>query len=149
MASAAFIALVPDPGRFKSAREAGPYFGLVPKQDQSGDGDKPCRITHEGSAFMRKTLVNAANALLRKSARDTALKRFGERLSRRGQGKVVRRKAKVALARKLAVTMLAMTRSGEDYRDTSAPEHGASDSASAAGGRSSVRAGRASRGKKA
>ena len=61
----------------------------------------------------------------------------------------VRRKAKVALARKLAVTMLAMTRSGEDYRDTSAPEHGAPDSASAAGGRSSVRAGRASRGKKA
>ena len=127
VASAAFIALVPDPGRFKSAREAGPYFGLVPKQDQSGDGHRPCRITHEGSPFMRKTLVNAANALLKKSARDTALKRFGERLSRRGQGKVARRKAKVALARKLAVTMLAMMRRGEDYRDAPAPEPAAPD----------------------
>lgn len=143
VASAAFIALVPDPGRFKSAREAGPYFGLVPKQDQSGDGDRPCRITHEGSSFMRKTLVNAANALLRKSARDTALKRFGERLGRRGQGKVVRRKAKVALARKLAVTMLAMARSGEDYRDAPAPEP------AEATGLASVRSGRASRCRKA
>ena len=65
---------------------------------------------------MRKTLVNAANAMLRRVARPTSLRQFGERLCQRGQGKVARRKAKVAMARKLAVTMLAMLRSGEPYR---------------------------------
>ena len=114
--SAAFIALVPDPHRFRSAREAGPFFGLVPKQDQSGETDRPCQITHEGSVLMRKTLVNAANTILRRLAPPTSLKQFGERLCQRGQGKVARRKAKVATARKLAVTMLAMLRSGEPYR---------------------------------
>lgn len=130
---AAFIALVPDPHRFRSAREAGPYFGLVPKQDQSGETDRPCEITREGNMLMRTMLVNVANLILRDAAPDTALKRFGLRLCGRGGGKVARRKAKVALARKLAVVMLAMLRSGEPFRMAEAAPQ--PDGAAPAGGR--------------
>ena len=61
--------------------------------------------------------MNAANYMLRDNAVETSLKAFGMRLASRGQGKVTRRKAKVALARKLAVVMLAMLRSGERFSE--------------------------------
>ena len=116
IASAAFIAHVPDPHAFRSARDAGPYFGLVPKQDQSGDKDAPCRITREGSSFMRMLLVNSANYILRNGSAATPLQDFGRRIIGPGNGKVAKRKAKVAVARKLAVTMLAMLRNRTEYR---------------------------------
>ena len=114
--SCAFVALVADPGRFGSARDAGAYFGLTPGQDQSGDKDAPKHVTKAGSALMRRLLVTAANYILRASSPDTALKRHGERICARG-GKVARRKAKTAVARKLAVVMLAMLKSGKPYDD--------------------------------
>ena len=116
MTSCAFVALVADPGRFGSARDAGAYFGLTPGQDQSGDKDAPKHVTKAGSALMRHLLVTAANYILRASSPDTALKRHGERICARG-GKVARRKAKAAVARKLAVIMLAMLKSGKPYDD--------------------------------
>ena len=114
--SCAFVALIADPRRFGSARDAGPYFGLTPGQDQSSEGDAPKGITKTGSTLMRHLLVTAANYVLRTSSPDTALKRHGERICARG-GKVARRKAKTAVARKLAVVMLAMLKSGRPYDD--------------------------------
>ena len=114
--SCAFVALIADPGRFGSARDAGAYFGLTPGQDQSSETDTPKRITRTGNTLMRRLLVTAANYVLRASSPDTALKRHGERICARG-GKVARRKAKTAVARKLAVVMLAMLKSGKAYDD--------------------------------
>ena len=130
--SCAFVAHVADPKRFGSARDAGAYFGLTPGQDKSGDKDAPKHITKTGSALMRHLLVTAANHILRASSPDTALKRHGERICARG-GKVARRKAKTAVARKLAVVMLAMLKSGKAYDDgVAAGRHGAGDSPAAA-----------------
>ena len=114
--SNAFVAHVPDAKRFGRARDAGAFFGLVPRQDKSGTIDIPRRITKTGSTLMRTLLVNAANYVLRDSSPDNALKRFGMRICARG-GKVARRKAKTAVARKLAVVMLAMLKSGKPYDD--------------------------------
>ena len=114
--SCAFVAHVADPRRFGSARDAGAYFGLAPGQDQSGDRDAPKRITKTGSTLVRHLLVTAANYIMRDSSADTALKRHGERICARG-GKVARRKAKTAVARKLAVLMMAMLKSGKPYDD--------------------------------
>jgi transposase len=130
--SCAFVALIADPGRFGSARDAGAYFGLTPGQDKSGDKDAPKHITKTGSALMRHLLVTAANHILRASSPDTALKRHGERICARG-GKVARRKAKTAVARKLAVVMLAMLKSGKAYDDgIAAVKAGAGESTVAA-----------------
>ena len=112
----AFVAHVGDPARFEKARSAGPNFGLTPTQDQSVDTDAPKRISKTGSSQVRHLLLTAANYILRDSSPDTALKRHGLRICARG-GKVARRKAKVAVARKLAVTMLAMLKTGRPYED--------------------------------
>ena len=114
--SSAYVAHVPDAKGFGRARDAGCHFGLTPGQDQSGDGDAPKRITKTGGTMVRTLLVNAANYILRASSPDSALKRYGERICARG-GKVARRKAKTAVARKLAVVMLAMLKSGRPYDD--------------------------------
>ena len=66
--------------------------------------------------MMRKLLVTAANYILRESSKDSALKRYGERICARG-GKIARRKAKVAVARKLAVVMMAMLKTRKPYQD--------------------------------
>ena len=127
------MAHVADPRRFGSARDAGAYFGLTPGQDQSGDRDAPKRITKMGSTLMRHLLVTAANYILREASPDTALKRHGERICARG-GKVARRKAKVAVARKLAVTMLAMLKTGKPYDDGLAAKRSAMGDAPDAAG---------------
>ncbi len=130
--SCAFVAHMADPKRFGRARDAGAYFGLTPGQDQSGDRDAPKRITKTGSASVRRLLVTAANYILRESSADTALKRHGERICARG-GKVARRKAKTAVARKLAVIMLAMLKSGKPYDDGLAAKKSGAGNASSAG----------------
>ena len=114
--SCAYAAFAPDPKKFGSPRDAGCYFGLTAGQDQSGDIDKPKKITKGGNEMMRKLLVNAANYILRESSKDSSLKRYGERICARG-GKIARRKAKVAVARKLAVVMMAMLQSRKPYQD--------------------------------
>ncbi len=130
--SCAFVAHMADPKRFGRARDAGAYFGLTPGQDKSGDKDAPKHITKTGSALMRHLLVTAANYILRASSPVTALKRHGERICAPG-GKVARRKAKTAVARKLAVVMLAMLKSGKAYDDgIAAVKAGAGESTVAA-----------------
>ena len=114
--STSFVAFVGDVGRFRHARDVGPYFGLTAGRDQSSDKDEPKKITKEGSKFVRHLLVNAANNIMRSNTMNSELKEFGMRVWG-NRGKIAKRKAKVALARKLAVTMAAILRTGKPYHD--------------------------------
>lgn len=96
-----------DPGRFRKARDAGAYFGLVPKQRQSGKMDVQCHITHAGSDFVRRLMIEAAQIAMRDSARDTDVKLKGCRICARG-GKIAKKRALVAVARCLVVTAVAL-----------------------------------------
>ena len=113
--AAVFLAAVGDAKDFKRPRDAGAFLGLVPRQAQSGGGDPQLRITKEGNAMARRALVTAANYILGPFAKDSDLRRHGLRIAERG-GKNAKRRAKVAVARKLAVTMLALARNREAYR---------------------------------
>jgi len=106
--STVFVAAIGGrPDRFDHARDIGAYLGMTPKQDQSGDGDKQLHITHAGADIVRTALVECAGVAMMSNAKDTDLKLKGLRIAMRG-GKIARKKAKVAVARGLAVTMLAM-----------------------------------------
>ena len=100
----AFALIIADPRRFSSAGRVGSYLGLTPKRDQSGDVDKQLGITKSGNGMLRSHLVKAANYIMGPFGIDCELRRYGERIAAKG-GKIARRKAKVALARKLAITM--------------------------------------------
>lgn len=112
--AAAFLAAIGDCGTFGDARDAGPYFGLAPKQDQSGQTDRQMRISKEGNAVVRRLLVTAANHIMGPFGKDSDLRRHGLRIAERG-GKNSRKRAKVAVARKLAVVMLAVLKSRTPY----------------------------------
>jgi len=113
--AAAFVASIGDAETFGDPRQAGAYFGLVPRQDQSGQGDKQLRISKEGDETVRRLLVTAANYIMGPFGRDSDLRRHGERIAARG-GKNARKRAKVAVARKLAVIMTVMLRDACPYR---------------------------------
>ena len=102
--SLAYVLTLEDPHRFAKSRSVGAYLGLRPKQHQSGDRDPQLRISKQGDAFLRRMLVQASHYILGPFGPDTDLRRFGERLSARG-GRVARKKARVAVARKLAVLL--------------------------------------------
>ena len=93
--------------RFEHARDIGPYLGLVPRKDQSGDTDKQLHLTKAGSKLVRTVLIECANVVTKETAKDTDIKLKGLRISRSG-GKIAKKKAKVAVARSLAVTMMAL-----------------------------------------
>jgi len=106
--SAAFAAAIDDASRFKRSRTAGAYFGLVPRRHQSGELDWTGRITKQGDGTVRKLLYEAANSILTRTRQSFALKTWALKIAkRRGL-----RKARVALARRLAVIMHAMLRDG-------------------------------------
>ena len=102
-----FVLIIGSPDRFDKAREVGPYLGLVPGRDQSGDTDKPMRITKAGNRMLRRLLVSCAQYTLGKFGPDSALKESGQRKILTGS-KVAKKKAVVKTARKLAVLMLAL-----------------------------------------
>ena len=97
----AFKAAIDDPTRFKSSRLVGSHFGLTPRRFQSGEMDNPGRISRAGDRSVRSALYTAANSLLLRSTKSSALKTWGLRLVRT-KG---RRRALVAVARKLAVIL--------------------------------------------
>jgi transposase len=100
----AFVLTVSDAGRFRRSRQIGPYLGLVPKQDQSGAQDKQLHITKSGDSYVRRLLVGSAQYILGPFGPPCGLRVFGERLAARG-GKNAKRRAVVAVARKLAVLL--------------------------------------------
>ena len=111
--STVFVAAIGGrPDRFDHARDVGPYFGMTPKQDQSGDKDKQLHITHAGADIVRATLVECAGVVMMSNAKDTDLKLKGLRIAMHGGG-IAKKKAKVAVARALAVTMLALLKDPE------------------------------------
>jgi transposase len=112
-----FKACVDDPARFSRSRTVGAHFGLTPRQYSSGEVDFSGRISRMGDRSMRRLLYVAANAMMTRG-RWSTLKAWAMRLARtRGA-----RRAKVALARRLAVAMHAMWRSGEPFRWTKQAE---------------------------
>ena len=109
-----YVMSIEDPGRFDRSRSVGAYVGLVPRQRDSGDSRPELRITKAGDPALRRQLVLAANYILTSRAPDTDLQRFGNKLLERG-GKRARKRAVVAVARKLAVLLHSLWRTGEEY----------------------------------
>jgi len=103
--SLTYACAIDDPTRFRSCKQAGPQFGLTPKKHQSGETDYSGRISKLGDASVREALYEAAHIILTKPIKGcTQLKSWAMRIARRAGMS----KAKVALARKLAVIMLRM-----------------------------------------
>lgn len=101
--------------RFETSRSVGPYLGLTPRCDQSGKSDKQLGISKEGNVHLRRLLVNCSNYILGHYGQDSDLRRYGQKLAARG-GKAAKRKATVAVARKLAVLMHRLWSTGETYQ---------------------------------
>lgn len=110
----AFILTLEDPTRFDKSRQVGCFLGLTPRRDQSGETDKQLRITKAGNPYLRRLLVGSAQYILGPFGEDCNLRRFGLRLAARG-GNNAKRRAVVAVARKLAVLMHRLWRHGEVY----------------------------------
>jgi transposase len=110
----AYVLTLEDPKRFTRSRDVGPYLGLVPKQEDSGDSQPQLRITKMGDVMVRRLLVGSAQHILGPFGPDTDLRRYGLRLSERG-GKNAKKRAVVAVARKLAVLLHHLWVSGEVY----------------------------------
>jgi transposase len=108
--SLAYVSWIDDPSRFKSSRQVGPYLGLRPRVRRSADIEIRGRITREGNPELRALLVQAAHGFLR-TRRDSTLKSWTVDLEKR----VGKKKAIVALARKLAVLMHRLWVTGDDF----------------------------------
>ena len=106
-----FAAAVDDPGRFRSSKAVGAHFGLTPRRYQSGETDVTGRISKIGDAGVRTLLYEAANIVLTRPVKGSALKSWAARLAARAG----MRKAKVALARKLAVVLHRMLADGTPF----------------------------------
>ena len=103
---------VDDPTRFHKSRDLGPYFGLTPSKYQSGEVDRTGRITKVGDVMVRTALFEAAHVILTRVTRFSTLKAWALRIAKQRGFK----RAKVALARKLAVVLHRMWVDGTDFR---------------------------------
>jgi len=110
-----YVLTLEDPGRFHHSRAVGPYLGLCPRRDQSGGRDAQLRITKRGDAMVRRLLVSGAQYILGPFGPDTDLRRWGLRLAARG-GKNAKKRAVVAVARKLATLLHRLWVSGATYQ---------------------------------
>ena len=114
LTSLAFVLSIDDPSRFENSRDVGSFVGLRPKRRQSGDEDPQLSITRKGDPQLRRLLVQCAHYILGPFGEDCDLRRFGERLIARG-GRAAKKRAIVAVARKLAVLMHRVWVTGEVY----------------------------------
>jgi transposase len=112
--SMGFVLSLEEPARFKKSRSVGAFIGLTPKRDQSGQTDKQLRITKDGDEYLRRLLVGCSHYILGVHGPDCDLRRFGEKLTARG-GKNAKRRAIVAVARKLSVLLHRLWITGADY----------------------------------
>jgi transposase len=103
-----------DPYRFEKSRSVGAYLGLVPATDRSGERDPQKHISKEGDEMLRKLLVGSAHYILGPFGSDSDLRRHGEKIASRG-GKNAKKRAAVAVARKLSVLLHRLWVSGEVY----------------------------------
>ena len=108
----AFTAAVDDPERFRRSRDIGAYLGLVPRRYQSGEVDYTGSISKCGDRRMRTLLYEAANVMLTRYRGALKLKDWALAIARRS----TMRKARIALARRLAIIMHAMLRHGTVFK---------------------------------
>src|SRR3954452_24427192 len=107
-----FRSAVDDPGRFSRSRAVGAHFGLTPRRYQSGETDRVGQIGKQGDGMARQALYEAANVLLTRTSRWSSLKAWGMAVAKRAG----MRRAKVAVARKLAVVLHRLWRDGTEFR---------------------------------
>lgn len=112
--STTYVLTIRDPRRFKESRQVGPYLGLTRRQDKSGESDPELGISKAGNGYLRQLLVNAAHYVLGPFGPDSDLRRWG--LRKAEGGKAAKKRAVVAVARKLAVLLHRLWLTGEVYR---------------------------------
>lgn len=113
----AYVSTVEDPARFVRSRSVGAHLGLTPRQYQSGEVDRSGRISKCGDALARTLMYEAAVVILTRVKRASSLKNWAQSIAKRsGVGK-----ARIALARKLAVILHSIWRSGEPFRWSEQP----------------------------
>jgi transposase len=109
-----FVLTIGDPHRFHRNRQVGAYFGLRPKQRDSGDSQPQLSINKAGDKYLRSLLVQCSHHLLGPLGVDCELRRWGLRLAGEGSS-TAKRRAVVAVARKLSVLLISLWKSGEQY----------------------------------
>jgi transposase len=112
--AAAYALTLDRPDAVPKSRSAGAFLGLRPGQSQSGESDPQRRITRTGNTYLRCLLVQSAQYILGRFGPDSALRRWGLKLAQSG-GARGKKRAVVAVARKLAVLLLSMWRSGRRF----------------------------------
>jgi transposase len=110
-----FVLKIEDPNRFAQVRDVGAYAGLCPGRDQSGERDPQLRISKRGDAYLRRLLVSAAQYILGPFGPESALRSYGLTLAAEGTARA-RKRATVAVARKLAVLLLSLWKSQRPYQ---------------------------------
>jgi transposase len=118
--SLAYVLTVEDPKRFAKSRAVGAYFGLTPRQRDSGDARPELSISKRGDELVRRLLIEAAHYTLGPFGSDSDLRRFGLRLLGQG-GKRAKKRAVVAVARKLATLLHRLWTTGEVYHALGVP----------------------------
>jgi transposase len=112
----AYVLALGNVNRFERSRDVGAYFGLVPKKRASGDHDPQLGISKRGNGTVRRLLVCAAHYILGPFNRmESDLRSFGLRIAGSGNDSKRKRRAVVAVARKLAVAMAAVVKSGKPF----------------------------------
>jgi transposase len=109
-----YVLTIENPGHFSKSRQVGPFLGLTPRRDQSGETDKQLHITKAGNTYLRQLLVSGAHYILGPFGPDSHLRRHGLHIAARG-GKNAKKRAVIAVARKLAVLLHQLWQSGERY----------------------------------
>lgn len=112
VAALVFKTSIEDPERFARSRDAGAYAGLVPRRNQSGERDYKGRISKAGDAMLRSALYESANSLLARVKQPSALQDWGKALAIAKGSK----RARVAVARKLAILLHKLWQSGASFR---------------------------------
>ena len=110
-----FVLTLEEPGRFEESRQVGAYLGLVPGKEQSGERDPQKRISREGDEMLRRLLVGSAHYILGPFGEDCDLRRHGLKIAGSTAANNARKRAVVAVARKLAVLLHHLWISGEVY----------------------------------
>jgi transposase len=114
LTAVAFILTLEEKGRFKRSRQVGAYLGLVPRQQESGERRPELHVTKAGDSYLRTLLVQCAHYIMGPFGPDTRLRRWGLKLA--GEGSAARKKrALIAVARKLAVLLHRLWVTGEVY----------------------------------
>lgn len=109
-----YVLTIEDPRHFSRSRQVGPFLGLTPRRDQSGETDKQLHITKAGNTYLRQLLVSSAHYIMGPFGPDSHLRRHGMHIAARG-GKNAKKRAVVAVARKLSVLLHRLWQSGQTY----------------------------------